>query len=267
MAVLAERGFPALLGIESERLESRVGQPRLRRDRLEARIHLHQLVRVQLPQVDVFAEFGGRGSPLDQVEVPLAPIGRRGDRLLDFGGVLVLVPDRLGNDGEEVLVLGLLRREGLLQHVDGVDVETLEHPPLHLLGPLAARVKAGAVDVRRHEIVVSQDVDHLVAELVDVLADFGHVVFRDGKLFGLLLFGGDVPSHDTLHDVAEPLVCEHLSLRLDHFVEDPLPRALAAKEPQNGLGRRHDVKWRRYCGARLKVVDPQFGARKLPLGV
>lgn len=265
MAVLAMPVFPALLGFESERLESRVGQPRVRRNRLETRIHLHQLIRVQLSQVDILDELGRRGSPLDQV--PFTPIGRRSDRLLDCGGVLILVPDCLGNDGEEVLVLGLLRREGLLQHIDGVNVEALEHPSLHLLGPLAAGVEAGAVDVRRFKIVVSQDVDHLIAELVYILANFRHVVLCDGKLFRLFLFGGDVPSHDTLHDVGEPLVREHLSLRLHHFVEDSLPRALAAKQPENGLRRRDDVKWRRYCSARLKVVDPQFGARKLPLGV
>ena len=93
----------------------------------------------------------------------------------------VLVPDGLGDDLEEVLGLGLLLiGEGLLQHrVDRADVEALQDPSLGLLRPLVADEHVRDRNRRRLEVVLPQDVDHLVPELVDVLPDFGDVVLRD----------------------------------------------------------------------------------------
>ena len=98
----------------------------------------------------------------------------------------VLVADGLGDDLEEVLSLGLLLiGECFLQDgVDGGDVESLHDSSLGLFGPLIAHEDVRDGHGGRLEVVLTQDVDHFVPELVDVLTDLRHVVLGDAAARG-----------------------------------------------------------------------------------
>ena len=112
--------------------------------------------------------------------------------------------------------------------------------------------------------VLSQDVQQLVLEAVDVLFDLVDVVLGDASVLQLLLLGGDVAPDQGSHHAEVLLVS--LLLVLDAERGGALYPA-HAHQAHHALRRRDDIERRRQRATVLEVAHPQLGAGELPLEV